>query len=495
LAATGDQSRPYTFPPRERRGVLLGFTAIQLLTVATGVVVALLVIRTGSSVSGPASSVAVVGVAAALGGWPIAGQPPVAWIPVSARWLCRRARGPYLSPAPLAGHRPGRTAPGLLAPVFTVRHSRGDVQRSVPAIAGVALMAAPERPGDDPMAMVVDHLGGGRSAVLEVPGQSFALLDPEDKRRRLAAWGRVLASAGRAGSPIRRLQWLESAAPGTAAELVDQLEGAAVRDGPAYRSYESLVTAAGLSSRHHRTLLVVTVHPKRAGTRRRRGRAGDDLAELLRREVRLMTGQLATSDLPDARPLDLAEATAFLAAAVATGADILPARSPWAMATEEGWGSYRTDGAAHATYWVAEWPRLDVGPDFLAPLMNCGRRRRVSLVMAPVDPDRAARQVSSARTADMADAELRRRAGFVPNVRRQREAEGVARREAELADGHAEFRFSGYVTVTAEAGEALDSACAEVEQAAQHAHLQLRRLWGRQEEAWSWTLPLGRGLA
>ena len=80
-------------------------------------------------------------------------------------------------------------------------------------------------------------------------------------------------------------------------------------------------------------------------------------------------------------------------------------------------------------------------------------------------------------------------------VGRRREADGVVRREAELADGHAEFRFSGYVTVTAPDRAALETACVETEQAAQTAHLELRRLYGRQAEAYTWTLPLARGLA
>src|ERR1700731_2245996 len=110
--------------------------------------------------------------------------------------------------------------------------------------------------------------------------------------------------------------------------------------------------------------------------------------------------------------------------------------------------------------------------------------------MAPVGPAQATRQVEAARTADMADEELRRRAGFLATMRRRREAEGGLRREAELADGHAEYRFSGYVTVSAAERDALDSACAEVEQTASQAHLELRRLYGQQEQAFTWTLPL-----
>jgi len=71
----------------------------------------------------------------------------------------------------------------------------------------------------------------------------------------------------------------------------------------------------------------------------------------------------------------------------------------------------------------------------------------------------------------------------------------VLQREGELADGHGEYRFSGYVTVTAADLSELTSACAEVEQSAQQAHLDLRRLYGQQAEGFTWTLPLARGLA
>ena len=165
------------------------------------------------------------------------------------------------------------------------------------------------------------------------------------------------------------------------------------------------------------------------------------------------------------------------------------------MATDEAWSALRADGTWHATYWISEWPRVEVSPDFLTPLLLCDGRRMVSVVMAPVPADRAAREVRAARAADVADEELRSRAGFLPSARRRREADGVVRREAELADGHAEFRFSGYVTVTAPGRAALETACVETEQAAQTAHLELRRLYGRQAEAYTWTLPLARGLA
>jgi hypothetical protein len=160
------------------------------------------------------------------------------------------------------------------------------------------------------------------------------------------------------------------------------------------------------------------------------------------------------------------------------------------------WGRLRTDATWHTTYWIAEWPRTEVAADFLGPLLLVSDiRRSVSVVMEPVAPLRAARRIEQARTADIADAELRRRGGFLATARRRREEEVLVQREDELANGHASFRFSGYVTVSAPDTDALDDACGRVEQMAGQAGLELRRCYGDQAVAFTCTLPFGRGLS
>jgi hypothetical protein len=117
------------------------------------------------------------------------------------------------------------------------------------------------------------------------------------------------------------------------------------------------------------------------------------------------------------------------------------------------------------------------------------------MVMEPVSPIRAARQVAQARTADIADGELRRRGGFLVTARQAREKAGVEDRDGELADGHAQYRFSGYVTVTADSRPELDAVRAAIEQAAGQARIELRLLFGEQDGAFTCGLPLGRGLS
>ncbi|MGO9854407.1 MAG: SCO6880 family protein [Acidimicrobiales bacterium] len=95
---------------------------------------------------------------------------------------------------------------------------------------------------------------------------------------------------------------------------------------------------------------------------------------------------------------------------------------------------------------------------------------------------------------DLADAELRRHGGFVSTARQVRESEVLARRDAELAEGHATFRCSGYVTVSAPSEQELAVACNVVQHAAGQSRLALSRLYGHQASAYACTLPLCRGL-
>jgi hypothetical protein len=170
------------------------------------------------------------------------------------------------------------------------------------------------------------------------------------------------------------------------------------------------------------------------------------------------------------------------------------AEDPWPMAMRESWSTVRVDGMVHATFWVAEWPRIEVRSDFLAPLLLGSARSTFSVVMAPLGSDAAVRKVEASRTADLADSELRRRGGFVSTARHARESEVLARREAELAEGHASFRYSGFVTISAANDEDLALSCDAVQHTAGQSRLALRRLYGDQASAYTCTLPLCRGL-
>jgi hypothetical protein len=283
------------------------------------------------------------------------------------------------------------------------------------------------------------------------------------------------------------------------------------RNHPSLASYLELVDQAGPVAPAHETFLALSISTTKARRAIRQAGGGHDGAvQVLLRELTGIRRQLAGADLKvegilTPRLLAGTLRTAFepfaraplarrSAAAAGDQAGTSPANA-WPLATETTWSSYRTADVWHVTYWIAQWPRSPVGADFLAPLLlGSTAIRAVAVTMQPISPARAHREVEQAVLKSHADEEVRARAGFTTTARRRRTQETAARRERELADGHADYRLAGYVTVSATSREELHAACGEVEQLAQQSALELRRLDGQQDTAFTWTLPLAHGL-
>lgn len=494
-------ANPYEFgAATEDRTLVMGLRTSQLAILGAGLTVAVGVVRVaGGTASAFAVAAGVVGITAATALWPVAGRTADQWIPVTARWVLRHLLRQQRDVAtlPLFGHDPDGRA----------------VQQPPPTLAGVHILAVPvDGLAGRNIGVVHDARAGTYTAVLSVRGRSFQLADTPDRQRRLAAWGAVLAGLARAASPIHRIQWIERTAPEDADAMGRYLATArhVPREHPTLASYLELADRAGPAAPAHEALLAVSVSSRAARHAIRQAGGGHAGAvQVLVRELQSLRRQLAGADLtvdgiltprllsgamraafdPSARAVLARRATA---AGDEGGTD--PANA-WPLAAETRWSSYRTADSWHATYWIAQWPRSPVGADFLAPLLlGATAMRTVAVTMQPISPQRAHREVEHAVIKSQADEELRTNAGFATTARRRRAQETAARREQELADGHADYRLAGYVTVTATSTDELETACGEVEQAAQQSALELRRLHGQQDTAFTWTLPLGRGL-
>ncbi len=167
----------------------------------------------------------------------------------------------------------------------------------------------------------------------------------------------------------------------------------------------------------------------------------------------------------------------------------------WPLGATERWDHYRTDGAVHATYWIGAWPRVDVSPLFMDALLGRSSTvRTVAVTFEPIPPQRSTREVEAAVTRDRADRELRHRFGQSETARQRQAQDATMRREAELAEGHAEVRLAGFITVSGRDENDLRRACSEVHDHAARARLELHRMYGQQADAFTFTLPLCRGL-
>ena len=439
--------------------------------------------------------------------WPISGRSAEEWLPIVGRHGSRRARGQHVldSPAPQAGAQPADGRPA-------------GAGRALPEAArDLELLAAPLQ--GEQVGVMKDRRARTYTAVLAVKVTSFGLLDRAEQESRQAGWGGVLAGLAREGSPVSRIQWIERTVPADGDEIGRYLgEAWDTRHGAGRLASDAVLSRAD-EHRSRRSRRITSCSSACRSTRSwPGGRSSAQAASRDRTRARAVCCCANSRRSPSASPRRTSRSSARFAPECSPPHSALrstpghgPAshgsRPPTPTATgstrerpgrsraETSWSSYRTDGAFHATYWIAGWPRIDVGAAFLSPLLlHAQMVRAIAVTIEPISPLKAIREVEAARTSDLADRDLRGRMGFIETARGRRRTDAVARREEELADGHAAVRFAGYVTVSARTLEELERHCSEIEHAAQMARLELLRLYGQQDESFTYTLPLCRGL-
>ncbi len=496
-----DRRVTYTFGPLERRGILGPVRAGQAGVLAFGGLLAIVALDSSPSPTGAVVALLALAGAVAASCAPVAGRTVQEWAPVAARFGARRIRGraQFLSPAPSVGsvtrglrrRRSARlAAPQAVAP---------------PQLDGVRIVEASYR--QRPVGVLTEQSGRRLTAVLACRVLAFSLLDPEAQERRLARWGMVLSGAS--GSAIRRIQWVERTAPSQGDELARWLQAERdpaipPRGTPILESYLELIGSSAQVTQEHEILLAVQVDGARLRDRGPDAVANSLLEETERLAKGLQDAEVSVLGALTAEHLARVLRTAFdpyasteLATLEAADPERegLAADGAWPLAARESWDHYRTDGALHATYWIAAWPRTEVSPMFMHALLgNSSAVRSVAVTFEPLAIDRSTREVEAAITRDRADRELRTRFGQSETARQRQARDATARREAELAAGHGEVRLSGFVTISGRDQDDLRRSCAEVLDQAARAHLELRRLYGQQAEAFTFTLPLGRGL-
>jgi Putative type VII ESX secretion system translocon, EccE len=491
----------YRFGPLERRGIFGALRGGQAATVSAGAAAAIFVLDRAPTAAGAFLGVLLLGASLLIAFAPLGRRTAEEWVPVAVTFSLRLIRGRlrFRSRAP-AGGMVAAERPGPLRRLL--HHPTPDAP---PALKGVRIADAPYR--DRPVGILSELRGRRLTAVLACRVVAFSLLDAEAQERRLARWGLILAGA--AAGPVRRIQWIERTAPAQGDELArwlhDERDPAVpLRGTPMIESYLELIGTTTKATQEHEVLIAVQIDARRVGDRDHDGPARALLEQAERvaqgleaADVKVLgalgAGQLARTLRTAFDPYARAELAAVEAAE--PGRDGLAEANAWPLGACEHWEHYRSDGALHATFWIGAWPRVDVSPMFMDALLGRSNVvRTVAVTFQPIPPERSTREAEAAVTRDHADSELRHRFGQAETARHRQAQEAAMRREAELAAGHAEVRLAGFVTVSGRDRDDLRRACSDIHEQAARARLELHRVYGQQAEAFTFTLPLCRGL-
>ncbi|MBV9007481.1 MAG: hypothetical protein JOZ98_07685 [Solirubrobacterales bacterium] len=491
----------YRFGPLERRGLLGPIRAGQAAVLAAGGLVAILVLDQTPTATGALLATVLFGSMVVLVVAPLGRRTAEEWAPIAAAFALRRLRGHgrYRSSLPIrgvVGHE--REAPRRRS----LRDPMPDPPRPVRSVRVIEIPY-----GDRPFGALSEARGKRMTAVLACRVVAFSLLDPDAQERRLARWGLLLAGA--ASTPIRRIQWIERTAPAQGDELARWLHSERdpaipLRGTPMIESYLELIATTTRVTQEHEILVAIQVDAARLRARGPNGITGSVIEQTERVAQGLEAAEVTVQGALGPAQLARALRTAFdpygrVELAALETADKrrqgLAEPGAWPLGAQEAWDHYRTDGALHATYWIGAWPRVDVSPMFMDALLGRSSAvRAIAVTFEPIAPERSTREAEAAITRDRADRELRHRLGQSETARQRQAQDAAMRREAELAAGHGEVRLAGFVTVSGRDHEDLRRACAEVHEHAARARIELHRMYGQQADAFTFTLPLCRGL-
>lgn len=489
-------SRSYRFGDASSPGVLLGLPMRQAVPVVVGIVWFALCLQTPAAVPGGLIGLT-TGLVLAFGRWRGASLFETAGPATRIGVAGRLGRGTWHRPA-LLGPGSGEMLPAVLDGLELVEFPVGDGVLS--GVAGAS------------MAIVRDRRARTLTAALPVTGTGFPLAAPADQDRMLAGWGAALSPFAGLQCPVVQVTWQAWAGPAQFRHDLTAAPDLTYRtshggDG-SLLDYLALVEQQAPVTREQRVLVTVTIDERRVRRQRSIPHLETALAGL-RDEVARFRQRLETGGLHTEEPLGPAGLTATIrlrsdpsrADQLATLSRSLAeaaghGRTEWGpMVIEPSWSQVRVDGSVHRSFRVAGWPQLPVPADWLGALLEEPTvTRTVCVVLEPVPINVSARAADREAMAREADAEAKGRRGFRVTALDRERLSKVEARERELAEGHAEFRFTGLVDVTAPDVEALEEASAAIEQAAAQSLIDLRPLHARHDQGWVACLPLGRNV-
>jgi hypothetical protein len=504
-----EQRQTYRLGPRSTRGLFGYVTATQGIAAGAGAVSAIGLLASTHSVLMLilAVTIAIGGVAVAF--WPVANRTVAQWAPVHLAFAVRAVSGTLRWSSPAVGQG--------------VRIDQdGEVRYPValpPPLQGIEIISA-RRPSGE-VGLLFDRRQRTLCAVLQVRLRAFGLLGVGDQERRLAAWGHLQNDLARDGSPVQRIMLLKRTVPRQTNELITYLKERCVEVyGASVRAMLEVIDSGAELAREHEVFCVVQMPAlamSRSARRRlsescqQRERAGTDAADQLETVARhLEAAEIAIKSVDGAlRPRALArmikDSFDPFGRLLRDRRDLLAGGPPgvdpahaWPTSTHEFRDRYRADSADHVIWHIQEWPKVPVSAGFLQPLTLRPDLpvNTIAIVMEPVPTQQAMREAERRRVSDKAAADTRAKMRQLETTEHRERSEQGDREEREIASGLSSWRWEAYVCASMPAGDedAIEHAVGQIESACTRSFLLPTRLYGEQERAFTWCLPLCRGL-
>lgn len=491
-----DPNRPVRLPRRSRQGIVLGLDGWQLgFLAAAGLVLLIAVNRLG-----PAGLLYAAPVYLGLGAAAIATIHGISAPRIAGLWVMKQVR--HAAGATTQQYRP------------EAAHLAGTL--NLPGVrASTQLWEA------EGMACVYDPRNRTVSVTAELEVQGFLMQDTPARFDLAQQWSQVLASfTQRPG--IKRVTLQERTLPTTIRPARDHYDTVRARrdvddQSPVARNYSEVMDRSEQFAVAHRNYLTFTLDLVALGAQLKSlGGGKDAVVSLAVIEAGNLADALAAAHVQVRRWLDARQVAALarvafdpaFAATVQNRAGVDAGVDPSGigpMYLEEPAGRngvVYTDSGVHTTMWIHEWPRSDAPVGFVSPLVFArqpGTGEAVthifSLVLTPVPVNKALKRIRDEKKVWRGNEKLRAKRSADGSAADAADWHALEKEEQEIVEGHGEFRYGGYLTITAPNDGHLDLAVAGARNALSRAGMEAQILYCQQAEALMINaLPVGLGM-
>ncbi|GAA1468927.1 SCO6880 family protein [Microbacterium thalassium] len=496
MTAAPDFARPVRLARRSRQGVAMGMDAFQLLFLAIAALTVLIAVNR----FGPPGLLYAAPIYLAFGVTALTSIHGMSTPKMAGLWLMKQVR--HGAGATKSVYRPERTE---LAGTLNLPGTRASIQ-----LWEVDGVAAVYNPHDRSVSVLAE---------LEVQG--FLMHDTPERYDLAAQFDRVLGPLTQRPG-IKRVTLQERTLPTTIRaarehyETVMRLRGLDTTS-PIAINYADVMDRSERFEVAHRNYITFTLDLIDLGAQLKSlGGGKDAILALAAIEARNLADALSTAKITVRRWLSPRDVAALgrlafdpeFAATVQNRPDELAGVDPVAigpMYLEEPKGRngiVLTDSGVHTTMWVHEWPRSDAPVGFLSPVVFARHPHTgeaithiLSIVLTPVPVAKALKRIRDEKKVWRGNEQLRAKRGADGSAADAADWRALEQQEQEIANGHGEFRYGAYLTVSAPDEEHLDQAVAGMRNALSRAGMEGQTLYCQQAEALMVSaLPIGLGM-
>jgi hypothetical protein len=464
----------YNLAPPESKSFIFNWTLTELLVFAFGLFIGLLELKNMPNIWGLGAFIITTGLFATISLFKIKSRSLVSWLPVILSFISKCELASVSSTLKMAvlGIRVGRDEE---------LPARLDMFRDLDVI---------QLPSE--IGLIMDKKQATASCILQVNSAGFMLSSGKDES--VSLWSGILAGLSKVGSDLIRIKITNQSRLGESElllnrdydqsnqffnEVYDEILNYIERHIYGYQCFITLVfKSPGNPSLKIKDPLILK-----------------SFTESITKQISYLTQQLSKLKVYVKKTLSRKEIIEVIYQGWACTNKPSNRKAFWPTATKETFNYLRTEDVYHAVFWIAEWPLIPVHADFLSALtINPSANFNFSLIMQPISTGNSFRDVKKAKTQYFADKQLKTRIGYMMDALGEQKLMSVKLRESELAAGHCEFKFSGYISVSANTSDQLEYCVQEIKQKIGQCNMELYRIYAKQSEALLSSLIFDRGL-